>query len=179
MLPWQSYNTWNYIEKLQLYLQLWFKKGENNSWNDSSNPSTIDGKNCYKVAISWWLDWFFFLHVPSLSKCRLNANELHQGQSGWRSICAQNSINRLPDEKFQDVARHRNWLNIKRKEMFPRRSIHSGVSHYAQLKRGITPYPGWQPVKYSIHEKVPTLNLSACVQVNSLKYCWGWFDHVF
>ena len=76
----ESYNKWNNIEKLQPYLQLWFKKGENNSWYDSSNPSTIDGKNRYKVAISWWLDWFFFLHVPSLSKCRLKAVELHQGQ---------------------------------------------------------------------------------------------------
>uniref|UniRef100_K4A3N4 Uncharacterized protein n=1 Tax=Setaria italica TaxID=4555 RepID=K4A3N4_SETIT len=53
--------------------------------------------------------------------------------------------------------------------MFPRRSIHSGVSNYAQLKRGITPCPGWQHVRYSFMRKC--LHLSASVQVNCLKYC--------
>ena len=77
----------------------------------------------------------------SLSVGLMQMNSTKDNQDGEVRV-HRTSINRLQDEKFQDVARHRNWLNIKRKEMFPRRSIHSGVSHYAQLKRGITPYPG-------------------------------------
>jgi hypothetical protein len=81
------------------------------------------------------LDWFFFLHVLSLSVGFTQLNSTKDNQDGEVYV-HRTSINRLQDEKFQDVARHRTWLNIKRKEMFPRRYIHSGVSHYAQLKRG-------------------------------------------
>lgn len=141
---------------LQFYLQLWFQKGENNSRNDSSNPSTINGKNCYKVAISWRLDGLFFLHIPSISLSvdltRLNSTKDNQDSKVYHH---RTSINRLQDEKFQDVGRHRNWLTIKRKETFPRRSVQELVI-MRNLNVHQTPYPGWQHVKHSIHDKVPT-----------------------